>query len=107
MPYHQRTRPRERPHRPLCANGGHSCPYDHTYASATGHRTPAGARAGARAGTRSGAIATCAHACTDADARANTDASTGRGEDAVASSQSRHDTGAIACATAAHRRTRP
>ena len=58
------------------------------------HRTPASARTGTHdAGTRSGAIATCAHACTNASASCtNTDASANRGEVAVASSQSHHDT---------------
>ena len=101
MPYRQRARPRKRPHRQLCTDGCRSRPCGRTRASANAsHRNPASARTGAHAGTRSDAIATCAHACTDASARTNTDASTGRGEIAVASSQSRHDTDAIACATA-------
>ena len=58
MPYHQGTRPRACPHRPLCADGGRSRPNGRTHASATGRRTPAGARTGVHASTRSGAIAT-------------------------------------------------
>ena len=102
MPYRQGTRPRARPHRPLCANGGRSRPSGRTHASATGRRTPAGARTGADASTRSDAIATCAHAGTDASAATGTDAGTSRGEKAVASSRSRHNND-TACATATHR----
>ena len=87
MPYRQGNRPRARPHRPLRANGGHSRPVGRTRASATGGRTPAGARTGAHASARSGAIAACAHACTDASASTGTDAGTSRGKAAVASSQ--------------------
>ena len=101
VPYRQRTRPRARPHRPLCADGGRSRPNGRTHAGATGRRTPAGARTGAHASTRSGAIAMCAHARTDASAGTGTGAGTSRGKTAVASSQSRHSD-AIACATATH-----
>ena len=102
MPYHWRTRPRERPHRPLRTHKYHGRSCDHSRANAnavadaTAYRTPAGARTSTNAGIRSSASATCTRAYAGVSAGTDTDAGTTCRTTAVASSS----TGGPDCASA-------